>query len=184
MNQDNQQKLNEEIQTLKNKTKFVQSVSCVWIFLTTDGVHSILQKSHYLSIMQPLATQLFTSTCPTWKSNNLGYNVPSTAPSFDLGRNPLSYRGLFGHRESVFLLPWFSGKTRSAEQLWHVYENERKKKKTCVDADNLLRKEDQQLSLFLEFQVSYSSLFPVWTPAAPTHNPNYRCVGGKEAKKE
>lgn len=48
-----------------------------------------------------------------------------------------------------------------------------KKKKNGVDVDNLLRKGDQQLSLLLEFQVSYQGLFPVSTLAAPTHNPNY-----------
>lgn len=37
--------------------------------------------------------------------------------------NPFWPQGVF-----FFLLPCFSGKTRSAEQLWHVYENEREKK--------------------------------------------------------
>lgn len=102
--------------------------------------------------MQLLAALLFTVSMPDMKTAiTLGYSVPRTAPPpFDLGRNPLSLipKALLA-TGSLFLLLCFSGKTRSADQLQHAHENERK---TCLDVDNLLRKGDQQLSLFAGIQ--------------------------------
>lgn len=73
---------------------------------------------------------MFMSTISDMKSNNLGYSVPSTGLLPLVSEETLFDTEAFLATGNLFLLPCFSGKTRSAEQLWHVYENERGGKKT------------------------------------------------------
>lgn len=128
--------------------------------------------------MQPPAAQLFTSTVPDMKKAiRLDIMYP-TQPHFLwfkkkslLIASPLWPKGMLYF--FIALLLW-KNKVCWPACLWKC------KGGGGVHVDNLLHKEDQQLSLSLEFKVPQSDLLPVVTWAVPSYNLDYWRITWRE----